>query len=1031
MTTAILLLGSPEIWRDGRKLDIPRRKSRALLFYLAAERHPIQRERLLALLWADLPRAAAQQTLRTTLHGLRRALGDALMVDGEALRLAPECEVDLWALDDAATTNDPARLAATLERYRGEALAGFTLPDGPEFEDWIETLRTRCRRAVLRGWAALARQRQQNGQLALAIDALERALEIDPLQEDIQRDLMLLEYRSGARVAAIRRFERLRDLLDNELGVPPMEETRALYDAIVTDSLTEPDVAPIENRAPARVTAPPAPPRMPPLTARAGQPWVEPLPFAGRDAELATIEQALAAGKVLLIEGPAGIGKSRLVEEYLATHDSLALRGAARELDQVLPYQPIAEAIRQLLALPQWVSLRDRQEIAPIWIAEIARLAPELTPERLADQLAPPTDEPRMREGLSQAFRALARRQPTVLAIDDIHWADTATLGLLAYLARQRAAGLSLIATTRPVEPRSPAAAFVYSLTREGRLARLNLGNLDDQAVRWLARHISPRDSDTLAAWLQANAEGNPYIIVELLYYALQRGMLEADGTLHLARLDHSPVVPPTIYSLVESRLTRLSAPARRVLDAAVAVGRSFEADIVAHAAAFSEEAALDALDELRGAGLLHQSVDGRYSFDHTLTMEVAYRDVGEARHRLLHRRVAEALERLRPRDSDALAGVIAAHYSEGGDRDGAARNALRAARHAARLAAWSEAIAFYTQALAGESGMTRHEVMLRLGDAYAQAGDLARAAEILSTTLAEARQRGDEPGAEIAALELARSLLSQSRYAEVLALAADVAASSDPALVLRAEVLWGTTLSLEGADLDAAAWRLRRAAARAENDAGPEVLAHVRFELGGVLAQQGDLEAAIACYRAALEVAERDASPLTLPWHILALNNLAYHLHLLGDAQAAEYARRGLDLAQNKGVVAYQPYLYSTYGEIALSAGALDAAEERFVAGLELAERIGALERIAGLTANLGLVAARRGDLPLAIHRLSTALARADALGTRHLAAQIRIWLAPLLPAAEMRAMLAEARAFAESGRRQLLLAQLARIDQ
>ena len=131
----------------------------------------------------------------------------------------------------------------------------------------------------------------------------------------------------------------------------------------------------------------------------------------------------------------------------------------------------------------------------------------------------------------------------------------------------------------------------------------------------------------------------------------------------------------------------------------------------------------------------------------------------------------------------------------------------------------------------------------------------------------------------------------------------------------------------------------------------------------------------------------------------VLAHNNLAYHLHLLHDPEAAEHARLGMRLAQERGILWLQPYLYSTLGEIALAAGDLETAERNFSEGLAVAERHVIPERIAGLTANLGLVAIRRGQTALAIHRLSTALARADAAGTQHLAAQIRLWLAPLLP--------------------------------
>ena len=135
------------------------------------------------------------------------------------------------------------------------------------------------------------------------------------------------------------------------------------------------------------------------------------------------------------------------------------------------------------------------------------------------------------------------------------------------------------------------------------------------------------------------------------------------------------------------------------------------------------------------------------------------------------------------------------------------------------------------------------------------------------------------------------------------------------------------------------------------------------------------------------------------------------------------DHAWRGLQLAEDKGVLRMKPYLLSTLGEIALAADDLDLAEHYFTEGLALAEQISMPERLAGLTANLGLVAQARGQKDLAIHRLSTALARADALGTRQLAAQIRLWLAPLLPVARAHTYLSEVRAISEySGRQRLL---------
>jgi predicted ATPase len=167
---------------------------------------------------------------------------------------------------------------------------------------------------------------------------------------------------------------------------------------------------------------------------------------------------------------------------------------------------------------------------------------------------------------------------------------------------------------------------------------------------------------------------------VELLRYACNQGLLSEAGRLDLAALGRGPVLPQTIFSLIESRLARLSEPARRILDAAVAAGREFDFEVVYRAAGLSEAAGLDALDELSAAGLVHPADNGavpakqparpplqRYAFDHSLTMEVAYREVGEPRHRLLHRRVGEAIEQVYGRQRiDEVAGVLAEHFAEG-----------------------------------------------------------------------------------------------------------------------------------------------------------------------------------------------------------------------------------------------------------------------------------------------------------------------------------------------------------------------------
>jgi tetratricopeptide (TPR) repeat protein len=229
--------------------------------------------------------------------------------------------------------------------------------------------------------------------------------------------------------------------------------------------------------------------------------------------------------------------------------------------------------------------------------------------------------------------------------------------------------------------------------------------------------------------------------------------------------------------------------------------------------------------------------------------------------------------------------------------------------------------------------------------------------------------------------------------------------------------------LSVEGADLPGAAEHLRTAEVllREQSDRPDAArLSQIMFEQGSVAAQQGDLEKAVALYRETIAIAQQD--PAALTFLVLGYNNLAYHAHLLHDPAASDDARQGLQLAQEHGLLGLQPFLFSTLGEIELE-HAVQTAEKYFNEGLALAERLAMPERIAGLTANLGRVAVQRGETALAIHQLSTALAKAEDLGLPHLTAQIRLWLAPLLPPQQARLALQAVHAVAAgTGRTRLL---------
>ena len=1025
----IRLLGPPDIQREDGSVRINRRKSRAILYFTAAQTQAITRAQLLEMFWIDLPRPKALQTLRASLYGLRQAMGEDLQILADQIQLNPNVDVDVRRFQAGlkSVPLDLPELASLTALYQGEFMEGFTLPDSQAFEDWLLIEREHYRRLAIRGFSGLSKGYEAIGDFHNALIALDHALAFDSLQEDIHRERIRVLYQSGDRTGAIRHYDYLRKLLDEEMGVPPMKETRDLYDDLINDRLT------VRTQAltqPVHLVAP----RQRPLEFP-GQ-----LPFTGRQLELDLLRERLAPGRLLLIEGEPGVGKTRLAQEFLKISRLLVFAASARELEHTIPYLPWRDGLRGLPALSEWPQIQRSIQagLLPVWWREIIRLVPGLAGQKGAS--SPDDQEPdaaRMWEGVHQFLRLLAAERPVIIFLDDIHWADSASLGLLGYLVRQEDIGnIGFLAATRTILPGSDEERLVQTLARNGRIEQIQLGRLGKAEIATIAQGLTPAFAYPFAEWLDRNSEGNPFILNELINHLEHSSILNPGGQVDLSALSATPLVPRSVFLLIQSRLGRLSDQARRFLDAAVAAGRNFDLEIVARAAALSDEAAMDAAFELENAGLIRAGTGFQYSFSHSLTMEVAYQMIGEPRHRLMHRRMAEALEMsLTRRQLDEMSAEIAAHFMEGSASQRAAPYAFRAGKQAASLAAWHEAIEFYQQALLGMDGKDRFPVMLALGQAYLASGALSQASDTYQEAYDLASLLHDRGGMDAAALAQGQAFLPQSRFAEAIALARQVRETGLPKNAILAEFIWGTALSLEGEHLDDAAQHLQAAQALCcETDNGDPLQrvnqARILFELGGIAAQRGDLTHALITYRQVIEIACSSGGEGAM-YCVLAHNNLAYHLLLNSDPGAQHYAEIGLAKANEHGLLELLPYLYSTLGEIALDQSEdYKKAEEYFQKGLDLAEQSRMEERIIGLKANLGRVAMKRGQEELAKEYLTDALRKAEHLGTRHQSAQIQLWLIPLLPSAERHNRLQAVKEFARAGGRKRLMDQIQQLE-
>jgi len=1023
----IRLFGTPQLLLNGRSVDGLRRKNRALIYYLAAQEAELTREKLLTFFWPDHERSAAQAILRTMIYDLRKKLGDAFQADDQTIALTPETFIDVGVFSTAlgSPADDPGKLRDALDLYKGDFLEGFSLPDSPQFDDWTASERERYQMMAMNGYADLSHRHESMRDYHVALKFAHRALTFNPFQEDLQRDVMRLLYLNGDRAGVIQQYESLRKLLDEEMGILPMPETRDLYDSIINDTLILPAAQTISQ------------------VSRISKPTDKPLlPLLGRDAELETLKGHLGSGKLILLEGEPGIGKTRLLNELIASQiqkksSALVLRGISHELEQGLPYQPIVDALRKLLAGPDFTPLLKQLNLENLWLTELTRLLPELLihfPNIPAP--VPPADEPRLWEALLRFFLGLSDMGEVWLFLDDLHWADAATVAWLGYLTRHiPSSSMNLLATSRPLEGQTDLVKLLQALTRENRLVRIQLSILPESAMQKMAAFLSEKHNKQLSGWLIENAEGNPFFITELVRYAQGIGLLKKDGALDMELLNVSPAIPATIQNLIQSRLLKLSERARHVLHVSAIIGREFDFELVRLVSSLSEAEALDAIEELQATHLINPLPEDKFTFDHSLTMEVSLNDMNETRRHLIHRQVAEALESIYQSDLDPVSGLITRHFLSGNQPDRAKTYAFRAGRFAASLAAWGEAIAYFERALSLESDdIERARIIVAMGTAHFHKGDFALASKDYRSALELTRTSRNLPLLEDAYLGLSLSLYPQARFAEAIEMATKLRSSGPSELAICAEFILGASLNVESAH-PAEAERHLREAERLFLD--PQrtfetkvTLGQIKYSLAGAFGQQGQTREAVEQFREVLDMQERGEETLDTLRNIMAYNNLGYYLHLLGDASAMEYIKKGIHLAKERGSLSHLPYLYSTSGEIALANGDLDAAEKYFNEGLALAEQIPFPERIAGITANLGLVAKERGDTDLARERLKTALNLVEPLGNHHLEVRIRIWLAPMLSSEDARACLNSARNLAEQGELQGLLEEIEEIE-
>jgi len=681
----------------------------------------------------------------------------------------------------------------------------------------------------------------------------------------------------------------------------------------------------------------------------------------GRNRELAEIGAAVAAAKagegaLLLLAGEAGVGKTRLAENAISAGGVAALRGIASQRGAA-PYAPIVAVLRRFLGrAPQ--GLADVGALRP----QLAMLLPELGPR------AESVDRETLFEAIRRAFEAVAGAGPTVVFLDDLQWADAATLELLSSLATSAEEWpLLLLCAYRNEEiPRGHALRRLRTeLRRSGRLAELVVEPLDPASTVALATQVLGQEpGPTLRAALVDRTQGVPFFVEELSA-ALEAGSLlvPTEQGLEL-ETDTAVPVPETIRDAVRLRSDGLSSAGRRALEAAATAGTRFDLDLVAAVGAD------EGLAELLDHGLLVESDAGRASFRHDLAREAVYADLPLPRRRALHRSLAEVLE-----TREAEPGLVAEHWVAGAERERARPALLAAARAYCDLHAYRDAAAAGRAALElwpEDDEPARLVVLDELGGCAQLCGEFAEAV------------RAWEELAESARDDLARVAEVKRKLATVYELQG--AASRAVAARLEAADAFSTC----GHDAEAAAERLL-AAFRLFNEepvTARELLDHAHEE--AVRAGRTDLES--RCLREkgflvsregrleeALELTHRALSLALEGTHIEDIVEGYWMLGVIsnnwGDYPAAQSALEGAaDFCRAHNLEPDEQFCRSCVAVVLWSRGAWDEAEE--ISRDVLASPATSDPARAHALETLGLIAAARGKTAAARPLLRQSLA-------------------------------------------------------
>jgi DNA-binding SARP family transcriptional activator/tetratricopeptide (TPR) repeat protein len=946
----LALLGPPVVLRDGTPVTFDTRKAIALLALLAATGREHSREQLADLLWPEADSAKSRASLRRTLSVTAAAMGAGLTISRAAVTLElAAVQVDVREFESLIARPDAESLERAVGLYRDDFLSGFVLRGCPDFEEWQASVGEGLRQELARGLQRLVAACIDQGDLERATGYARRWLQLDPLHEPAHQAIIRLHGWAGQRSAAMRQYRSLVRVLDRDLAVRPLPETTRLYDDVRAGRLGPPPTPSVSLRVPSPLAAAA---EVPGAGGAASGPAPGIWPLVGRETELAALRKAWkatgATGRVVAIAGPAGIGKTRLITEFrteAAEEPRAAVVLAARchDGETALPFVLAADLLRTALAVRP-----DLPEALPAQTAAMAgRLVPALAaahPDSVAPALDSPVAVTRLYAAIADTLRAATRGGASagdladagagsaspagVVVVEDVHWADSSSLGLLAYLVRRLADWPLLLVLSWQAEHAG-----------RMRVLRTALSEAEDQS---LGETIEPGllgpdaigtllDLDGMPRVevdrLMAETRGLPMLVREYLE-ALRSASDEADGQ-GPEQADWWP--PASVRDLLRARLQAVAEPTGQMLTAAAVLGSDNDADLLRAVSGRGEDEIVEAIDEALTRSLLTEipppaaGEAPSYGFPYEALRRTAYESATLARRRLLHGRAADILTRRHERDpAKTRAATIADHLQLAGRDAEAAQWWWRAAQVARELYAHAEAYAHLVRALA--LGYPQLPGRIALGEVLVVLGRYREALAEFETAaaLAADADRAVQASIEHKLADVHHRLGDWDLAEAHLAVVTELVADAEPGRLAQAQADRAVVAYRRGDAGQAAAFgRAALSSARAAADRG--ATAQALNVLGMLAARAGEDAAAETYLRDSL--AEARQLP-ELGAAVAALNNLARLLAETGRVrEALTVAAEALELGSELGDQHRVAALHTNMADLLHADGQGDAA--------------------------------------------------------------------------------------------------------